>query len=103
MISTAMFIIFVAILAATFIGTTRKGIKNAVLVSIFLALMHVLFFAAGSVRTHADIAKKQGKPFAFVEGLARMHSEMVPVRLKTGIGVLGIFIIALTCINRKKS
>ncbi len=99
--SFLLFALLVLILVAVFALSKRRLIRNAVAVLLFLMMGHVLFFASGSVRSHAELAKQQGQSFAYIEGLAHMYRSMVPVRAKAGIVGLGLLIIALAAINAR--
>ncbi len=99
--SFLLFALLIIILVAIFALSKRRSIRNSVAVLLFLMLVHVLFFASGSVRSHAELAKQQGQPFAYTEGLAYMYRSMVPVRAKAGVACLGLFIIALAAINAR--
>ncbi len=100
--SFLLFALLVISLVAIFALSKRRLIRNAVVVLLFLMVSHVLFFASGSVRSHAELAKKQAQPFAYIEGLAHMYRSMVPVRAKAGVASLGLFIIALVAINARQ-
>ncbi len=76
--SFLLFALLVLILVAVFALSKRRLIRNAVAVLLFLMMGHVLFFASGSVRSHAELAKQQG---VTLEG--NVDSDVDPVLMDT--------------------
>lgn len=99
--SFLLFALLVLVLVVIFLRSKRSAIRNGVVALLFLVTGHALFFASGSVRSHAEIAKQQGQPFAYIEGLAHMHRSMIPMRAKAGIACFGFLIISLVAINAR--
>ncbi|MGO4778914.1 hypothetical protein AB4084_25950, partial [Lysobacter sp. 2RAB21] len=94
---TSLIIAILILSVLTFVGVRSRvhGTRCVIVIAIFAFIIFELAFGGGSLRALADIARAEGRTFEYVEGLARMNKEMMPVKIVVLFSSLAILIVGI--------